>query len=85
MRGAPDASSSASSDVSPRVVDGTAPAAGPWPDGVLDIRGLKFEQIEQLVYRWALRNQGGSRRKAARALGLARSTFCDKVKRFGIA
>ena len=61
-----------------------SPAPGDWPDGVLDIRGLTFEQIEQNVYRWALRRYGGSRRRAARALGIARSTFCDKVKRYGL-
>ena len=58
--------------------------ANDWPDGVLDIRGLTFEEIERRVYRWALRQHGGSRRKAARALGVARSTFCDKVKRYGL-
>jgi len=55
-----------------------------WPDGVLDIRGLTFDQIERQIYRWALGRHGGSRRKAARALGIARSTFCDKVKRYGL-
>jgi len=55
-----------------------------WPDGVLDLRGLTFEQIERHVYGWALRQHGGSRRRAARALGIARSTFCDKVKRYGL-
>jgi DNA-binding NtrC family response regulator len=71
-------------------VEARAPGAaerrpGPeWPDGVLDIRGLTFEQIERYVYGWALQRHGGSRRKAARALGIARSTFCDKVKRFGL-
>ena len=62
-----------------------SPAEAGWPDGVLDIRDLTFEQIERQVYRWALSRHGGSRRKAARALGLARSTFCDKVKRYGLA
>jgi len=62
-----------------------AAAAGAlWPDGVIDVRGLTFEQIERQVYGWALRQHGGSRRKAARALGIARSTFCDKVKRHAL-
>ena len=64
--------------------DPAPPLAARWPDGVLDIRGLTFEEIERYVYRWALRHHGGSRRKAARALGVARSTFCDKVKRYGL-
>ena len=57
---------------------------GAFPEGVLDLRGLTFEQIERHVYRWALHQHGGSRRKAARALGIARSTFCDKVKRYAL-
>ena len=64
--------------------DPATPVAARWPDGVLDIRGLTFDEIERYVYRWALRQHGGSRRKAARALGVARSTFCDKVKRYGL-
>jgi len=82
----------------PRVsalAEGSDPGDGPrpdlvppvttgWPDGVLDIRGLTFDEIERYVYRWALRQHGGSRRKAARALGVARSTFCDKIKRYGL-
>ena len=61
-----------------------ATAGALWPDGVIDVRGLTFEQIERQVYGWALRQHGGSRRKAARALGIARSTFCDKVKRHAL-
>ena len=53
-------------------------------DDLLPLHNLTFDEIERSVYRWALRRNGGSRRRAARALGLARSTFCDKVKRHGL-
>ncbi|HEY4187803.1 MAG TPA: sigma-54 dependent transcriptional regulator [Polyangia bacterium] len=62
-----------------------APSADVSADDLLAIRNRTFDEIERSVYQWALRRNGGSRRRAARALGLARSTFCDKVKRFGIA
>jgi DNA-binding NtrC family response regulator len=66
------------------------PTAGAGPpsaitDDLLPLRDLTFDEIERSVYRWALQRNGGSRRRAARALGLARSTFCDKVKRHGLA
>jgi two-component system nitrogen regulation response regulator GlnG len=53
-------------------------------EDLLALGDLTFDQIERSVYGWALRRSGGSRRRAARALGVARSTFCDKVKRFGL-
>ena len=53
-------------------------------EDVLPLGDLTFDEIERSVYDWALRRSGGSRRRAARALGVARSTFCDKVKRFGL-
>ena len=46
--------------------------------------GSTFDEIEREVFGWALRRNDGSRRRAARALGVARSTFCDKVKRYGL-
>jgi two-component system nitrogen regulation response regulator GlnG len=51
----------------------------------LRLAGRTFDDIEREVLAWALRRNGGSRRRAARALAMARSTFCDKVKRYGIA
>jgi DNA-binding NtrC family response regulator len=61
-----------------------APAAGdqPLPDGAIRIVGRTFDEIEREVFAWALRRNAGSRRRAARALSVARSTFCDKVKRY---
>jgi DNA-binding NtrC family response regulator len=51
----------------------------------LYLAGRTFDEIEREVLAWALRRNAGSRRRAARALAMARSTFCDKVKRYGIA
>jgi two-component system, NtrC family, nitrogen regulation response regulator GlnG len=61
-----------------------APADVPAGDA-LSLAGRTFDDIEREVLAWALRRNGGSRRRAARALAMARSTFCDKVKRYGIA
>ena len=51
----------------------------------LNLSGRTFDEIEREVLAWALRRSAGSRRRAARSLSMARSTFCDKVKRYGIA
>ena len=70
-----------------------APAASPLapgggdaqlPDGAIRIVGRTFDEIEREVFAWALRRNAGSRRRAARALAVARSTFCDKVKRYAL-
>ena len=50
----------------------------------LHLPGRTFDEIEREVLAWALRRNAGSRRRAARSLAMARSTFCDKVKRYGI-
>jgi transcriptional regulator with GAF, ATPase, and Fis domain len=67
-----------------RLVASPAPAGGdpPLPDGAIHIAGRTFDEIEREVFSWALRRNAGSRRRAARALAVARSTFCDKVKRY---
>jgi DNA-binding NtrC family response regulator len=62
-----------------------APPAPPIEGDALQLAGRSFDEIEQEVLSWALRRNAGSRRRAARALSMARSTFCDKVKRYGIA
>ncbi len=50
----------------------------------LCLAGRTFESIERAVLLWALARNGGSRRRAARSLGVPRSTFCDKVRRYGV-
>jgi two-component system nitrogen regulation response regulator GlnG len=78
----------------PQAVDNT-PAAAPTPavtpvpfealpDDAIRIGGRSFDDIEREIFRWALRRHGGSRRQAARALSVARSTFCERVKRYGL-
>jgi DNA-binding NtrC family response regulator len=68
----------------PAPVLAPACAAGdaPLPDGAISIAGRTFDEIEREVFAWALRHNAGSRRRAARALAVARSTFCDKAKRY---
>jgi transcriptional regulator with GAF, ATPase, and Fis domain len=67
---------------------GDAPPAPPpapaLPDDAIRIGGRSFYDIEREVFAWALRRHEGSRRRAARSLGVARSTFCEKVKRYGL-
>jgi two-component system nitrogen regulation response regulator GlnG len=68
----------------PLAADIALPAPIPaLPDDVIQIGGRSFEEIEREVFGWALRRHGGSRRQAARALSVARSTFCERVKRYG--
>ncbi len=60
-------------------------SAMPMAEGdLLPLRNKSFEQIQSDVFVWALRRNGNSRRRAAAALGISRSTFCDRVKRLGL-
>jgi len=54
-------------------------------DDQLSLSNRTFEEIEKAVLTWALRRNAGSRRRAAKSLAVARSTFCDKVKKYGLA
>jgi DNA-binding NtrC family response regulator len=49
----------------------------------LVVKGRRFEELEREIYLAALRDHAGSRRRAAYALGIARSTFCERIKRLG--
>jgi DNA-binding NtrC family response regulator len=51
--------------------------------GIL-VTGRHFGELEKEIYLMALRHSGGSRRRAAKALGISRSTFCERVKRLGL-
>ena len=67
-------------------VDLAGSAAAPLVDNdLLPLRNKSFEQIQTDVFAWALRRNGNSRRRAAAALGISRSTFCDRVRRLGLA
>jgi two-component system nitrogen regulation response regulator GlnG len=60
-------------------------APRPHPGGdLLDLSGKSFNELEREIFGWALRRTSGSRRRAAALLGISRSTFCDRVKRFGV-
>jgi DNA-binding NtrC family response regulator len=65
--------------------DPPAPARGALQGDALHLPGRTFDEIEREVLAWALHRNAGSRRRAARSLSMPRSTFCDKVKRYGIA
>jgi transcriptional regulator with GAF, ATPase, and Fis domain len=65
---------------------GAPPATAPAPtDDTLRLDGRTFDEIEREILSWALRRHAGSRRRAARSLAIARSTFCDKVRRYGLS
>jgi two-component system nitrogen regulation response regulator GlnG len=51
----------------------------------LPLRGKTFAEMQAAIFCWALGRSHGSRRQAAAALGLSRSTFCDRVRRLGLA
>jgi two-component system nitrogen regulation response regulator GlnG len=74
-----------------RLADGTPPPTderrdvpAPIPEDAIRLDGRTFDEIEREVFSWALRRNAGSRRRAARALAVARSTFCDKVRRYSL-
>jgi two-component system nitrogen regulation response regulator GlnG len=68
-----------------RLADGSASSVPPLPSDAIWLEGRTFDEIEREILGWALRRNAGSRRRAARALAIARSTFCDKVKRYNLA
>jgi DNA-binding NtrC family response regulator len=53
-------------------------------DGTIVLEALTFAEIERAILAWALKRHEGSGRRAARSLGLARSTFADKVNRYAL-
>jgi two-component system nitrogen regulation response regulator GlnG len=76
-RGAPDAPESVGGAATERPGSGASPGCDS-----LTMRGRTFAEMERDIYSWFLREHGGSRRRAARALAIARSTFCEKVKKY---
>ncbi len=69
-----------------RAAESAAPAVNVQRTGdLLSLPGKKFLELEKEIFAWALERTGGSRRRAATLLGISRSTFCDRVKRFGVA
>jgi DNA-binding NtrC family response regulator len=70
-------------EAGPTDLDGPDQLPEPSPDQ-LPMAGRSYRDLERDIFGWALRRHGGSRRRAAQALGISRSTFCDRVKRLGI-
>jgi DNA-binding NtrC family response regulator len=68
----------------PAIDDPVLPCGCAQHGPVLPLAGKTFVELELAIYRHFLIKNGGSRRKAARELGISRSTFCDRVKRFGL-
>jgi two-component system nitrogen regulation response regulator GlnG len=63
-----------------------APAlAGAVEGDTMTLPGKTFAEMQSAIFRWALARSQGSRRQAAAALGISRSTFCDQVRRLGLA
>jgi DNA-binding NtrC family response regulator len=77
----PPATASPPFTTPPAEPSSAAPPAPP-PTDSLPIRGRTFAEMERDIFSWYLREHGGSRRRAARALAIARSTFCEKVKKY---
>ena len=61
-----------------------APTRGLTGDS-LDLAGRTFAEMQAAIFRWALARSRGSRRRAAASLGISHSTFCDRVRRLGLA
>jgi transcriptional regulator with GAF, ATPase, and Fis domain len=56
-------------------------SAGPL---TVSLAGRSFAEIERDIYLQVLRHHSGNRRAAAAALGLSKSTLCDRVRRLGL-
>ncbi len=74
-----------------RAADGPHPASpratpsSPGDGDLMHLSGRSFAEMQASIFRWALATSRGSRRQAAAALGISRSTFCDRVRRLGLA
>jgi len=63
---------------------GAVPSPADGEGDVLALAGKSFAEMQTAIFRWALRRNHGSRRRAATALGISRSTFCDRVRKLGL-
>jgi DNA-binding NtrC family response regulator len=52
--------------------------------GRIPIEGRRLDEVEREVIAVALKRAGGNRRAAAAALGVPKSTLCDRVRRYGL-
>ncbi|MBN2576721.1 MAG: sigma-54-dependent Fis family transcriptional regulator [Deltaproteobacteria bacterium] len=51
----------------------------------MTLTGKTFAEMQAAIFHWALCRSRGSRRQAAASLGISRSTFCDRIRRLGLA
>ena len=77
------------SDLGPQIQEGEVAAAAPgrsFMSRVRDTGSLRMqrERVDKLALIHALARFDGDKRKAARYLGLGRSTFYRKLKQFGV-
>jgi len=63
----------------------TTPHGADVQGDTLSLAGKTFAEMQNAIFRWALGKSSGSRRRAAATLGISRSTFCDRIRRLGLA
>ena len=68
----------------PRLSVFSVPSSTDGEGDVLELASKSFEELQTAIFRWALRRNRGSRLRAAMALGISRSTFCDRIRRLGL-
>lgn len=76
---------SRAADTSDMVVASPSGAGTVLAADVLMLAGKTFAELQNAIFLWALQRNHGSRRQAARALGISRSTFCDRVRKLRLA
>lgn len=74
----------ASRSKGPRIVASDLPALGPGGVQQDDPLDGTLEAVERRVLQRAMERTGGNKSEAARLLGLKRTTFLDKLRRFGL-
>jgi two-component system C4-dicarboxylate transport response regulator DctD len=54
------------------------------PGGAAEGSGARYAELERSILAEALRTSGGNKTRAARSLGLPKSTFHDRLLRYGV-
>jgi len=82
---AADALGSATQPLSPApAVSPRSPESAYCHEAHVALAGRSWSEIRTDIYRWALHTNGGSRRAAARALQISKSTFSNHVRELGL-
>ena len=53
--------------------------------GFISLEGKRWEDLQREIFHHVLVREGGSQRRAAAALGIAKSTFSDWLRRLQVA